>query len=77
MDIEYERKRFDFEIEVLIRYVWAEGDIKEVEIECFYPKKEERVSHFNKFGDTMSIVKLHLKLLFQRFIGMLQKVVNT
>ncbi len=63
--------KFDWEMEVLVRHADAGKIIKEVAIECYYPTPEERVSHFRKFGDTASIVLVHLQILpfkWTRFI---------
>ena len=68
IDLDIAKKGFDFEIEVLIKHIWEGGDIKECDIECYYPKKENRVSHFKKFYDTVMIVFLHFKLLPIRFL---------
>ena len=48
-------RRYDFEVEVLIRAIWKGMSIREVEIDVFYPKREERVSHFDKFWDNVRI----------------------
>jgi predicted LPLAT superfamily acyltransferase/glycosyltransferase involved in cell wall biosynthesis len=53
-------KRFDFEIEVLIRLIWRDVQIREVEIECYYPPANERVTHFNKWWDNVRIVSLNI-----------------
>jgi glycosyltransferase involved in cell wall biosynthesis len=63
LDLAIKTKRFDWEMEVLVRHAWNKGIIKEVYIECYYPKPEERVSHFRKFKDTMAIVWVHVQML--------------
>ncbi|MCJ8328166.1 MAG: glycosyltransferase family 2 protein [Campylobacterales bacterium] len=63
LDLKIKTYRFDWEMEVLVKHSWKKRIIKEVTIECFYPKAEDRVSHFKKFRDTASIVKVHLRLL--------------
>jgi len=63
LDLPIKTKRFDWEMEVLVRHADAGKNIKEVDIECYYPTAEERVSHFRKFGDTMAIVWVHLQIL--------------
>ncbi|HPH15592.1 MAG TPA: hypothetical protein PK029_00350 [Bacteroidales bacterium] len=60
----YEKtSKFDWEMEVLVRHAWAGNEIVETVIECYYPKAEERVSHFRKFEDTMAIVWVHVQML--------------
>jgi len=63
LNLPIKTKRFDWEMEVLIRHADEGGEIKEVIIECYYPTPQERVSHFKKFEDTLSIVWVHLQIL--------------
>jgi predicted LPLAT superfamily acyltransferase/glycosyltransferase involved in cell wall biosynthesis len=56
-------KKFDFEIEVLIRCLWRGVNVREVEIECYYPAPEERVSHFHKFRDNARLSCLNTVLV--------------
>lgn len=63
LDLAIKTHRYDWEMEVLVRHADAGRKIKEVDIECYYPTAEERVSHFKKFGDTMAIVWVHLQIL--------------
>ncbi|MDR0762084.1 MAG: glycosyltransferase family 2 protein [Campylobacteraceae bacterium] len=55
--------KFDYEMEVLVRHAWLKRKIIEVTVECYYPKAEERVSHFKKWRDTMSIIWVHIRLM--------------
>jgi glycosyltransferase involved in cell wall biosynthesis len=68
LDLPIKTERFDWEMEVLVRHAWKNRIIKEVPVECYYPKPEERVSHFKKFWDTMAIVMVHVRLLPQKYI---------
>ena len=73
LDLPLEMRRYDFEIEILVRHVWNGGCIEEVEIEVYYPKPEERVSHFDALTDNVRLSKLHSRLFFKnmlRLIGM-------
>ena len=63
LDLIIKTKRFDWEMEVLVKHAWKGRIIKEVIVECYYPNPEERVSHFKKFWDTAAIVMVHIKLL--------------
>lgn len=67
LDLIIQTKRFDWEMEVLVKHAWKGRLIKEVVIECYYPTPEERVSHFKKFWDTAAIVMVHVKLLPWKF----------
>ncbi len=60
-------KRFDFEIEVLVFHAYKKRKIIDVDVECFYPPKEERISHFDALKDNMRLSLLHAKLITQRF----------
>jgi predicted LPLAT superfamily acyltransferase/uncharacterized protein (DUF2062 family) len=54
---------YDFEIEVLIRLLWAGVHVREIEIDVFYPEGPERISHFNKFWDNLRISTLNTMLV--------------
>jgi len=71
LDLVIKTKRYDWEMEVIVKHADAGKKIKETIIECYYPTPEERVSHFKKFGDTMAIVWVHIQILpfkWPRFI---------
>jgi glycosyltransferase involved in cell wall biosynthesis len=64
LDLNIKTTRYDWEMEVIVKHADEHnGIIKEVVIECYYPTPDERVSHFNKFGDTMAIVWVHIQIL--------------
>lgn len=56
-------KKFDFEIEVLIRLLWRGNPIREVDVDCYYPPPEERVTHFDKLWDNVRISLLNTALV--------------
>lgn len=60
------RERFDFEVEVLVKHLWRDGEIIEFPINVIYPPKKLRISHFNKLWDNMRISFLHTNLILQR-----------
>lgn len=66
LDLNLKKRRFDFEVEVLVKHYWKHKKISDCVIECFYPDPAERVSHFDNYNDTMAIIVLHLKLLLVR-----------
>lgn len=71
LELDIKTSRFDWEMEVLVRHAESGKKISEVLIECYYPRPEERVSHFRKFSDTWAIVWVHLQILpfkWPRFI---------
>ena len=57
-------KRYDFEIEVLIRLLWRKVSVREVDIDVYYPRPENRVSHFRKWVDNTRISLLNIALVF-------------
>lgn len=56
-------RKYDFEIEVLIRLIWKGINVREVEIDVHYPEGDERVSHFNKLWDNVRISTLNFILV--------------
>ncbi len=66
LDLGIKSRRFNFEVEVLVRHYWKYKNITDTIIECYYPTPEERVSHFDNYNDTIAITLLHLKLFMQR-----------
>ncbi len=56
-------KRYDFEIEVLIRLMWKGIKVTEIPVNCVYQEKESRVSHFHKFRDNFRISVLNTLLI--------------
>ena len=68
LELPITRERYDFEIEVLVRHAWRKRPIKEVDIAVYYPKKEERISHFDKFRDNVRLSLLHTQLTLERYL---------
>ena len=68
LDLRIKTRRFDWEMEVLVKHAWKGRKITEVIVDCYYPTAEERVSHFKKFWDTAAIVMVHVRLLPLKFI---------
>jgi glycosyltransferase involved in cell wall biosynthesis len=72
-------KRFEFEIEALIRLAWKGIHITSVPVSVIYPPKNERVSHFRPFIDFARISLLNtglviLALLFFRWWMVIRKM---
>lgn len=67
-DLPFTTQRFDFEIEILVLHVYQDGRICDVDVECYYPPENERISHFDKLNDNVRISLLHVKLLVQRYL---------
>ncbi|NQT78203.1 MAG: DUF2062 domain-containing protein [Bacteroidetes bacterium] len=69
--IAFVTRRFEFEVEVLVRAAWKKINIIPVPVKVFYPPKGERISHFRPFTDFFRISVLNtvlviLALLFYR-----------
>ncbi len=77
LDLQIKTKRFDWEMEVLVKHAWAKKPIKEVFIECYYPKPENRVSHFRKFTDTVCIVWVHVQTLPIRWVNLFSSLIKS
>ncbi len=61
---------FPFEMEVLVRAAWKGMRLGHVKIDVHYPKKELRVSHFDKKRDNLKFTWLS----FRMFLGMLARI---
>lgn len=59
---------YDFEIEVLVRAVWAGLSVNSIDISVLYPPKEERVSSFDKRTDNVRLSRLHARLVGRRLV---------
>lgn len=72
-------RRFEFEIEALIRSAWKGIPVKSIPVSVIYPPKNERVSHFRPFTDFARISLLNaclviLALLFFRWWMVFRKM---
>ncbi|HEX2952920.1 MAG TPA: glycosyltransferase family 2 protein [Bacillota bacterium] len=56
-------KRYDFELESLVRWLWRDYPVEIISIGVYYPPPEERVSHFNGFKDNVRISLLNIVLV--------------
>ena len=61
-------RRFEFEIEVIVRAAWKGIPVISVPVSVFYASPEERVSHFRPFIDFTRISILNTFLVFISFI---------
>lgn len=62
-DKKYFTSKYEFEIEVIVRASWSGIDVKSVPVSVYYPKPEERVSHFRPFKDFTRISILNTVLV--------------
>ncbi len=61
-------RKYEFEIEVLVRAAWKGIEVTQVPVKVFYPAKEERVSHFRPFRDFTRISILNSVLVLITFL---------
>ena len=59
-------RRYAFEVEVVVRALWAGFDVREVPIAVSYTK--ERISHFDKFKDNLRLTVLNTYLTVRSMI---------
>lgn len=62
-NIKWVTRRFEFEIEVLVRSAWRKIPVKSVPVKVYYPPEGERVSHFRPFMDFFRISVLNTVLV--------------
>ena len=46
LDLPVRARRYDYEVEILVRAAWAGIPLRSVPIDVWYPERDERVSHF-------------------------------
>lgn len=61
--ISFVTRKFEFEVEVLVRSSWSGIEITEVPVKVFYPEKGKRISHFRPFRDFTRISILNTVLV--------------
>jgi glycosyltransferase involved in cell wall biosynthesis len=59
-------RRFQFEVEILVRAVWSGLPIQEVPVQALYGPAEDRISHFRPFVDFMRNFRVFTKLILMR-----------
>jgi glycosyltransferase involved in cell wall biosynthesis len=67
-DKTYITRKYEFEIEVLVRAAWSGIDVVEVPVKVFYAEKGQRVSHFRPFRDFSRISVLNTFLVIISFL---------
>jgi hypothetical protein len=67
-NIRFITRKFEFEIEVLVRASWAGVEMTEVPVRVFYAEKETRISHFRPFRDFSRISVLNTVLVLIAFL---------
>jgi uncharacterized protein (DUF2062 family) len=60
--------KYEFEIEIIVRSAWMSIPVITVPINVYYPKPEDRVSHFRPFNDFVRISLLNSVLVIIAFL---------
>lgn len=61
-ELKLHEKYYSIEVEVLVKAIWAGINVKEVDVNVYYPKGDQRITHFNGFKDNLRISLLNTKL---------------
>jgi uncharacterized protein (DUF2062 family) len=61
-------RKYEFELEILVRSSWKGIPIVSVPVRVYYPPENERVSHFRPFQDFFRISVLNTFLVLIRFL---------
>jgi glycosyltransferase involved in cell wall biosynthesis len=61
-------RKFEFEIEIIVRLAWKGVNVISVPVEVHYQKREERISHFRPFIDFTRISILNTFLVLWAFL---------
>ncbi len=61
-------RRYNFEVEVLVRSAWAGVELRDVDISVYYPPGDERISHFRGFMDNWRLTLLNTHLTMRSIV---------
>lgn len=61
-------RRYEFEVEIIVRAAWRGVNVENVPIKVYYPPVEERVSHFRPMKDFTRISILNTVLVLYAFL---------
>lgn len=67
-EMRFVTRKYEFEIEVLVRAAWSGIEITSVPVSVYYAPKEKRVSHFRPFRDFLRISLLNSILVLIAFL---------
>jgi len=65
--IEFTSKYYNFEIEVLVKAIWAGLDVTTADVSVSYDEQSQKASHFHSFLDNARISVMFAKLVFRNF----------
>lgn len=66
-NMQFFTRKYEFEIEVLVRAAWSGIKVESVPVSVYYPPKKERVTHFRPFRDFTRISILNTFLVLIAF----------
>jgi predicted LPLAT superfamily acyltransferase len=66
--LRFSGRRYDFEVEVLVRASWAGVGLRDVPVRVHYPPRGHRVSHFRPWMDNLLISRTHARLVGRRLV---------
>jgi len=61
-------RKYEFELEVLVRAAWRRINVTSAPIQVYYPPREQRISHFRPFMDFARISLLNFILFLIAFL---------
>ena len=61
-------RRYAFEVEIVVRALWAGFGVKEVEVSVYYPPAGQRVSHFHKLADNLRLTLINTYLTMRSML---------
>lgn len=67
-EIHFFTRKYEFEVEVLVRGSWHDIDLMQVPVKVYYPPANERISHFRPFKDFTRISILNTFLVIWTFL---------
>lgn len=67
-DLRLFTRKYELEIEVIVRLAWGGVKVSSVPISVYYPPKEERITHFRPFKDFSRISVLNTILVLIAFL---------
>jgi glycosyltransferase involved in cell wall biosynthesis len=63
-DIHFYTRKYEYELEVLVRSAWRGIPVTSIPISVFYPSREERISHYRPVKDFLRISFLYTVFFF-------------
>ena len=68
MNLDVKARRFQFELEILVRAAWANIPVIEVPVRVAYAERPLRISHFRPFVDFIRNTRTFYQLIMRRLL---------